>query len=80
MLLRWCLRKGSIDLHDVKMVYNLPTSRGHYTISNNKAIIILEKMEIRNLISKNSDELPFAWVLTEHGRKTLQKNLERWGT
>ena len=75
LLLRWCLKKGSINFYDVKMVYNLPISRMKYATSNKKANIILEKMEIRNLVSKTSDELPLTWVLTEHGEEMLQENL-----
>ncbi len=76
MLLHRCLKKGCINSYDVKIVYNLSTSR-NYTTSNNKAVVILQKLELRNLILKVPDSVQWKWKLTDDGKEALIENLPK---
>ena len=76
MLLHRCLKKGYVNSYDVKIVYNLSISR-NYTSSNNKAVVILQKLELRNLILKVPNSVPWKWELTDEGKEALIENLPK---
>lgn len=75
LLLRRCLQRGYISIYDVETVYNFSDKRRHYSSSNRKALVVLEKLEIYGLISKVPDKVPWFWTLTDEGKLFLDEKL-----
>lgn len=52
LLLHRCLRNGLITISDVECVYNFSNAERYYAASIKKALLVLEKLQLYDLVSK----------------------------
>lgn len=78
LLLKRALKKKTIGVYDAKIIFNLPDSRrSSYQKSNERALIVLEKLETYGLLIRTPSESPWLWELTPDGKMFLLENLPK---
>jgi len=78
LLLKRALKKKTIGIYDAEVVFNLPSSRhSSYKKSRDRALVILEKLELYGLLIRTPSESPWLWEITLDGKMFLLENLPK---